>query len=848
MRLQSRLCLLTICELISTAAMGAPNNAGNWAGEIRCGASLINNLPGYVNPVQMMVASGKATMTRDTAAFSETLSGNVTAAGKTNLTGAGYFKRKAGSWKTEIEGNFSNSVFKGAGVIYNERGYKSRECVVEMTLLAVAQPAMSPLSENALAVPTVQPKSVPKAPSPVAAGSIKSDPVPGPTLQSPADKPAKLQASPSRPVAVPEEQQQAVLAPQKSGTQDLVLKDAIVEPVSDTGLAEARSTCMSGVLTFIDIMSKDITRIEIPGKVSPWGRADLADAIIKAENCVVTGSYTESVRQALQSELRKVVFPSGLHIIEEREAVLAAEKESQRLAGLKRETTNAQAESMAAAGISTKETNFTAHPPPNVLLQWGVLAIVLGMLGLLLIARIQKGHIGGSTQTSSAPLQQRTASITSAIAMILLVVAGAIHFYRSIIPRSQVVTAGHAIDQMNTMRTAARAATKGQPDAFNVLSSTQQAINEDFSKLEKAIERGVHLDTDDASSITYRFKDARKYWSMVGQAAETVMQAKSASVDLKSASAELRSLTPKLRQSTLKLQEFLIKSDAALPEIVAAAGMVESVQEVGMRIYLVEPRSSMHPLFELSTQMEIKDYQVRLQGFLGGGEAKGVKMVSEQEARNNLFEMQKIAARVSELWVVALRQDELLESADKSLATVETVSKRVQQDLANIEMGFARPGTTPHWSSLMLRIIGTVGLVSVGALLVITRFGGVSIPDKDGARARFNTLRHSRKTKYALYVLGGAVVLVSVLHSPNNTPQQTQAAGYPGIAGSAGGSGSKDAVYLYAEGIVSNYLSFPPCQIIARAIMDFATSDNSDYIRMHQIEKLIDKTPDKCIR
>lgn len=59
---------------------------------------------------------------------------------------------------------------------------------------------------------------------------------------------------------------------------------------------------------------------------------------------------------------------------------------------------------------------------------------------------------------------------------------------------------------------------------------------------------------------------------------------------------------------------------------------------------------------------------------------------------------------------------------------------------------------------------------------------------------------------------------------------------------------AKDQIYMYAQGLVSNFRPYGPCQMIAKSIMSFAASSNSDYIRQRQINTLFDKTPEMCLQ
>jgi len=70
----------------------------------------------------------------------------------------------------------------------------------------------------------------------------------------------------------------------------------------------------------------------------------------------------------------------------------------------------------------------------------------------------------------------------------------------------------------------------------------------------------------------------------------------------------------------------------------------------------------------------------------------------------------------------------------------------------------------------------------------------------------------------------------------NNQQQQQQ------------GSIAQDPVYMYANNLIAQLNTYPPCVMLAQAMRDMATSQAPDEIRERQIDKIFSKMPDSCIR
>jgi len=62
------------------------------------------------------------------------------------------------------------------------------------------------------------------------------------------------------------------------------------------------------------------------------------------------------------------------------------------------------------------------------------------------------------------------------------------------------------------------------------------------------------------------------------------------------------------------------------------------------------------------------------------------------------------------------------------------------------------------------------------------------------------------------------------------------------------GSIAQDPVYMYANNLIAQLNTYPPCVMLAQAMRDMATSQAPDEIRERQIDKIFSKMPDSCIR
>jgi tetratricopeptide (TPR) repeat protein len=126
------LCLPTIC----TAADGV--QAQEWSATMKCGAiaSAPDKWPPFSWSVPLVVADGKASITRDTARVQETLSGTVSPDGAVVMDGGGSFKEEQSGrpWRWRLEGRFTADKLESAGAQLTADGSKKiRECSLVAT-------------------------------------------------------------------------------------------------------------------------------------------------------------------------------------------------------------------------------------------------------------------------------------------------------------------------------------------------------------------------------------------------------------------------------------------------------------------------------------------------------------------------------------------------------------------------------------------------------------------------------------------------------------------------------------------------------------------------------------------
>jgi len=62
------------------------------------------------------------------------------------------------------------------------------------------------------------------------------------------------------------------------------------------------------------------------------------------------------------------------------------------------------------------------------------------------------------------------------------------------------------------------------------------------------------------------------------------------------------------------------------------------------------------------------------------------------------------------------------------------------------------------------------------------------------------------------------------------------------------GNLAQDPVYMYANNLIAQLNTYPPCVMLAQAMRDMASSQAPDEIRERQIDKIFSKMPDSCIR
>lgn len=149
----------SIGALFVTCAVWAAPFDGEWNGNLRCRASALNQLPAFSNPIAMVVAGDAAKLTRDTNVVTESLTGKIARSGQASLSGSGKFKAKEGTWTIKIDGKFSENLFNGNGLIYNQKGDKARECSAELTKV-VTEASKTSQSKTKSMSPAIKPPIV----------------------------------------------------------------------------------------------------------------------------------------------------------------------------------------------------------------------------------------------------------------------------------------------------------------------------------------------------------------------------------------------------------------------------------------------------------------------------------------------------------------------------------------------------------------------------------------------------------------------------------------------------------------------------------------------------------------
>ena len=127
----------------SRAALPVPAQvaalSGQWSGFYGCGAYVgrgrVESPAAWTAPVTMTVDGTHATMSRGSANYSETLTGEIGADLSLQLQGKGAMTRTPDQpWTTRFSGKFSGSPsrFDGTGTLATASGEVSRHCTVDL--------------------------------------------------------------------------------------------------------------------------------------------------------------------------------------------------------------------------------------------------------------------------------------------------------------------------------------------------------------------------------------------------------------------------------------------------------------------------------------------------------------------------------------------------------------------------------------------------------------------------------------------------------------------------------------------------------------------------------------------
>ena len=154
--------LLTLCAASASAADYTPSVHEIWSGVYRCGAMETESgtSPGYTSSIRLVVEGRTATIDKQSAEISETLSGEIARDGTLRLEGTGTRKAGGAGWRYRYDGRFEGSRFEARGMMYSANlATRLREC--SMTLSRMQRSDKPAVPKNAEPAAQVQPPSAP---------------------------------------------------------------------------------------------------------------------------------------------------------------------------------------------------------------------------------------------------------------------------------------------------------------------------------------------------------------------------------------------------------------------------------------------------------------------------------------------------------------------------------------------------------------------------------------------------------------------------------------------------------------------------------------------------------------